>query len=130
MKSFRTNPDIRTVRVCDFLDREPAGKAASIILFPGSWINHDFRVWIGHEEDNKAWDYLNNARLALESSGSQDTTAWKELYIAEGSDWCWWFGDDHSSDNDETFDLLFRKHLKNIYRYHWQTLSPIPGCSD
>ena len=23
--------------------------------------------------------------------------AWDELYIAEGSDWFWWFGDDHSS---------------------------------
>ena len=23
--------------------------------------------------------------------------AWEELYIAEGSDWFWWYGDDHSS---------------------------------
>ncbi|MGB9613459.1 MAG: hypothetical protein ACPL4K_04700, partial [Candidatus Margulisiibacteriota bacterium] len=34
---------------------------------------------------------------------------------AEGSDWCWWYGDDHSSDNDAAFDALFRKHLKNVY---------------
>ncbi len=104
----------KTVRVCDYLAENPPEKALSH-LFSGSWINHNFRVWIGHEEDNKAWDYLSSARLALESSQPHDKTAWKELYIAEGSDWCWWFGDDHSSENDETFDLLFRKHIKNIY---------------
>ncbi|MFH1709995.1 MAG: glycoside hydrolase family 57 protein [bacterium] len=106
--------DFKTVRVGDFLAENPQERPLHH-LFSGSWIDHNFRVWIGHEEDNKAWDYLNNARLALESSKTQDATAWKELYIAEGSDWCWWFGDDHSSENDETFDQLFRKHLKNIY---------------
>jgi alpha-amylase/alpha-mannosidase (GH57 family) len=106
--------DFRTVRVCDFLAENPPERSLPH-LFSGSWINHNFRVWIGHEEDNKAWDYLNNARMALEGSNTQDKTAWKEFYVAEGSDWCWWFGDDHSSDNDEIFDMLFRKHLKNIY---------------
>jgi hypothetical protein len=42
--------------------------------------------------------------------------AWEEIYIAEGSDWCWWYGDDHHSENDEEFDLLFRTHLMNVYR--------------
>ena len=41
--------------------------------------------------------------------------AWKELFIAEGSDWFWWFGDDHSSAQDDLFDQLFRKHLQNVY---------------
>ena len=41
--------------------------------------------------------------------------AWEEIYIAEGSDWCWWYGDDHSSENDREFDELFRKHLINVY---------------
>ncbi len=27
----------------------------------------------------------------------QLAAAWEELYIAEGSDWFWWFGDSHSS---------------------------------
>ncbi len=38
--------------------------------------------------------------------------AWESLYIAEGSDWFWWYGDDHSSENDEIFDFLFRKILR------------------
>jgi hypothetical protein len=37
------------------------------------------------------------------------------MYIAEGSDWFWWFGDDHSSAQDALFDYLFRKHLQNVY---------------
>src|SRR5690606_33146961 len=41
--------------------------------------------------------------------------AWEEIYIAEGSDWYWWFGDDHSSAQDALFDQLFRKHLENVY---------------
>ena len=42
--------------------------------------------------------------------------AWEELYIAEGSDWFWWFGDSHSSAQDGLFDRLFRKHLQNVYQ--------------
>jgi hypothetical protein len=38
------------------------------------------------------------------------------MLIAEGSDWFWWYGDDHSSDHDLEFDELFRRHVRNIYR--------------
>ena len=31
-------------------------------IFPGSWINANFDVWIGAEEDNQAWEYLLRAR--------------------------------------------------------------------
>ena len=41
--------------------------------------------------------------------------ALEELLIAEGSDWFWWYGDDHSSDHDADFDDLFRRHLRNAY---------------
>jgi len=92
-------------------------------LFAGSWINHNFNIWIGHEEDNAAWDALSDARAALasheSSPGEKDPDslkmAWEEIYIAEGSDWCWWYGDDHSSENDREFDELFRMHLRNVY---------------
>ena len=49
--------------------------------------------------------------------------AFKELLIAEGSDWFWWYGDDHSSDHDLEFDELFRRHLRNVYRMLGQ---PVP----
>ena len=49
--------------------------------------------------------------------------AFQELLIAEGSDWFWWYGDDHSSDHDLEFDDLFRRHLRNVYQMLGQ---PIP----
>jgi alpha-amylase/alpha-mannosidase (GH57 family) len=90
-------------------------------IFPGSWINANFRVWIGHSEDNLAWDYLYDAREFIEQKSRQGVAepllakAKEELYISEGSDWCWWYGDDHGSANDREFDELYRKHLSNIY---------------
>ncbi len=92
-------------------------------LFAGSWISHNFRVWIGHEEDNSAWDLLKTTRDALvtaEQSSSPPSeadlkTAWEEIYIAEGSDWCWWYGDEHHTEHFATFDYLFRKHLLNVW---------------
>jgi hypothetical protein len=45
------------------------------------------------------------------------------MLIAEGSDWFWWYGDDHSSDHDLEFDELFRRHVRNVYRALGQ---PIP----
>jgi alpha-amylase/alpha-mannosidase (GH57 family) len=109
------DPMLRTVKIGEYLAENPPRKKLSK-LFAGSWINDNFRIWIGHPEDNTAWKYLNAARLVLqETDEGQAPVAWQELLIAEGSDWCWWYGDDHSSENDAAFDLLFRKHLKNIY---------------
>ena len=104
-------------------------------LWPGSWINADFSVWIGEKEENAAWGYLLQARQALKESGldapdpmadlPQDTNsvayftylAYDEMYAAEGSDWFWWYGDDMTSpSNDDTpFDSAFRAHLIGMY---------------
>jgi alpha-amylase/alpha-mannosidase (GH57 family) len=90
-------------------------------VFPGSWINGDFYIWAGHADDHRAWQQLAAARDAYEHHhGGVDAEprarAWEELLIAEGSDWFWWYGDDHSSDHDHEFDELFRRHLRNVYR--------------
>ena len=49
------------------------------------------------------------------SPPSKSPAPGKNCYIAEGSDWFWWFGDSHSSAQDGLFDRLFRKHLQNVY---------------
>jgi alpha-amylase/alpha-mannosidase (GH57 family) len=95
-------------------------------VFPGSWISANFDVWIGAEEDNKAWEYLLRARQAYEQavggaagaaiSKQNRSLAWEELLIAEGSDWCWWYGPEHASDYRAEFDQLYRDHLTNVYR--------------
>jgi alpha-amylase/alpha-mannosidase (GH57 family) len=43
--------------------------------------------------------------------------AWRELYIAEGSDWNWWYGGKIGSNPSNPFDKLYRMHLRNAYRY-------------
>ena len=97
----------------------PARELPSI--FPGSWIHGDFYIWAGHADDHRAWGQLAAARRAYEAAAtaaapqSRDR-ALEELLIAEGSDWFWWYGDDHSSDHDRDFDELFRRHLRNVYR--------------
>jgi alpha-amylase/alpha-mannosidase (GH57 family) len=90
-------------------------------LVPGSWINANFNVWIGAPEDNRAWDYLHNAREfyaqnAAAATEAQRKLAFEEIMIAEGSDWNWWYGPEHHSANDRDFDELYRKHLSNIYQ--------------
>jgi alpha-amylase/alpha-mannosidase (GH57 family) len=115
------HPKIKPVRVSDYLKRYPATDKIGH-LFAGSWIQHNFGIWIGHPECNRAWDLLFQAREHLvaaqkagEKTANQLQEAWRELQIAEGSDWFWWFGDSHSSAQDSLFDRLFRKHLQNIY---------------
>jgi len=112
--------EIRAVTASEAMQRCELGTLPRLV--PGSWINADFDVWIGAEEDNRAWDLLSDARdfLALHSAkpgvGTQAVDlARQELWIAEGSDWCWWYGPEHSTANDEEFDWLYRKHLGNIY---------------
>ncbi|MBP1748424.1 MAG: amylopullulanase [Deltaproteobacteria bacterium] len=85
----------------------------------GSWIGHNFSIWIGHSEDNTAWTQLAKTRefLEREDPGHTNQNAWESIYIAEGSDWFWWYGDENSSDTDEIFDLLFRENCSNVYRY-------------
>ncbi len=89
-------------------------------IFPGSWINANFDIWIGAEEDNRAWEFLLAARqayaFATGVTPEQRALAYEELLIAEGSDWCWWYGPEHDSANRQEFDQLFRSHIANVYR--------------
>lgn len=87
--------------------------------FAGSWIGHNFSIWIGQVEDNAGWDLLSQTREFLQNEDPEmkNEQAWESIYIAEGSDWFWWYGDDHSSENDEVFDFLFRENLANAYRF-------------
>lgn len=91
-------------------------------VMPGSWINRDFQMWIGDSVKNLAWDYLSRIRKDLvkfskeKHDPSRIELAWQEFYVAQGSDWFWWFGEPNNSGQDELFDFLFRNHLKQIYK--------------
>ncbi|GAC1489438.1 MAG: hypothetical protein NVS2B14_00690 [Chamaesiphon sp.] len=51
-----------------------------------------------------------------EATEENNPEAWEALYAAEGSDWFWWFGEGHSSNQDAMFDQLFREHISAIYQ--------------
>lgn len=118
------HPEVRTVTVGEACER---GGPTLPSIFPGSWIDANFYIWIGHQDDQKAWSQVADARAAFDRSTNVSPAvrerAFEELLVAEGSDWCWWYGDDHSSDHDLAFDELFRRHLRNVYRLIDQ---PIP----
>ena len=110
--------ELRTVTMAEAC-REPREQLHGI--FPGSWIDANFYIWIGHADDRRAWSQVAEARDTLDAAAADidpDTLARarQEMFIAEGSDWCWWYGDDHSSEHDVEFDELFRRHLRNVYR--------------
>jgi alpha-amylase/alpha-mannosidase (GH57 family) len=111
------HPELKTVTMA-----EACGATTTPLdgIFPGSWIDANFYIWIGHADDRRAWSQLADARDALEASPTADphaaALAREEVLIAEGSDWFWWYGDDHSSEHDLEFDDLFRRHLRNVYR--------------
>ena len=91
-------------------------------LHSGSWINQDFKIWIGHQEDNRGWELLGHTRSRLIDVGhtlspERAKAAWDALYAAEGSDWFWWYGDDFDTDFKPEFDRLFRTHLRNVWTH-------------
>ncbi|MCP4229248.1 MAG: hypothetical protein GY771_03755 [bacterium] len=91
---------------------------ASWIDEVGSAPGNDLGTWAGELEENRAWELLGNARRAVDEAHERKRkrNAMEHILIAEGSDWFWWFGDDHGSDADADFDGLFRDNLKAVYR--------------
>jgi alpha-amylase/alpha-mannosidase (GH57 family) len=118
---LQRDSQIEPITISEAIERQQSesfGKLRGLV--PGSWINGNFNVWIGAPEDNKSWDYLNQAREFYDDNASrakeeQRKLAYEELLIAEGSDWNWWYGPEHHSANDRDFDELYRKHLSNVY---------------
>ncbi|HWG59817.1 MAG TPA: glycoside hydrolase family 57 protein [Candidatus Acidoferrales bacterium] len=119
-RRIESDHSIRALTASEALESEPNAPVLQGI-FPASWINANFDVWIGHAEDVRAWDLLRDAReayaLAVQRGvpPAQLARAYEAVLAAEGSDWTWWFGPEHGSSNDAEFDALFRKHLSEIY---------------
>jgi alpha-amylase/alpha-mannosidase (GH57 family) len=108
-----------TATISNALEAAPATRRISH-LHSGSWINQDYKIWIGHQEDNRGWDLVSHTRSRLDEIAAtlpsdRAQAAWDELYAAEGSDWFWWYGDDFDTDYKEEFDRLFRTHLRNVW---------------
>jgi alpha-amylase/alpha-mannosidase (GH57 family) len=121
------DPDIRALTASEAL--AAAGELPELRrIVPGSWINANFDIWAGHAEDIRAWELLRDARDTFERARRAQENrqqgapsraglarSYESVLTAEGSDWCWWYGPEHSSANDAEFDAIYRTHLTEVY---------------
>ena len=117
------------VRVCDYLTSYPATDKLGH-LFPGSWIQHNFGIWIGHPECNRAWDLLcYETRASIWSTVTDPKAKPPEATADQG------VGGTphrrgkrlvlvvrrrpHTAPRTACSTALFRKHLQNVYLACW-----------
>jgi alpha-amylase/alpha-mannosidase (GH57 family) len=114
---------IRTVTPSEFLQMFPEQRELDQLWW-GCWFTPDYSTWIGEPEENLAWDYLGRTRSALaqydfyrrkSTTPERLARAQDLMYLAEGSDWFWWYGSDQDSGVDESFDGCFRSLLSGVY---------------
>lgn len=115
---------VKTVTPSEYLKMFPEQKKLDT-LFPGAWFSPNYDTWIGEPEETHAWNVLGKVRKFL---ADYDTLKKKQapsdealaqaldyMYLAEGSDWFWWYGADQDSGNDQYFDEDFRALLAKVY---------------
>ena len=116
---IENDPTLETVLISEYLEKDiqkPLNKIGS-----GSWVNRNFKLWIDEPIKNLAWTYLKQVRDDFCTFVKKNPlypnieAARRELFICEGSDWFWWYGEPNDSGRDNIFDYIFREHLKNIY---------------
>jgi len=85
----------------DYLSKHRPSK--EITLVAGTWLGN-FSNWVGIPSKNEAWDSLSRAR---DRCGARE-----EIFIAEGSDWFWWYGEEDKSE----FDFLFKSYIRKAHK--------------
>ena len=96
--ALAAEPQIETVTASEAADPDYARPLPRVVA--GSWIYRNLATWIGHPEKNRAWELLAAARAAVVDAVGMprwDEPAWRAILAAEGSDWFWWYGDDHKT---------------------------------
>ena len=114
-----TAEGLELTTVSRFLESNPTRQRLARIV-PGSWIDGNLETWAGDPEHTRAWERLIATHEAVdEAAGQADpkelAQARREILIAEGSDWFWWFSRRHDSGMDVIWDGLYRLHLRNAY---------------
>lgn len=88
---------LKPILLRDYLSLAPPQE--EIRLVPGTWLGN-FSRWVGHPAKNAAWEKL---ALVRQRCGPRE-----EIFVAEGSDWFWWFGEGAEAE----FHRLFEAYLK------------------
>lgn len=117
---FTHSSELKTVKFSEVSEQEDFLEPINDIK-AGSWINGNFSIWIGHKDDRIAWKALSDAHntvLKAKDNINKENfdAALTEIHIAEGSDWFWWYGDEHTAENKSDFDVMFRYHLSQAYK--------------
>ena len=115
---------IPTTRVGDYIDEHPPAVTLEN-LHTGSWIDANFRIWIGKPQKNQGWSYIKRTMDEIgdalsperRASDPRAAQAFESLCAACGSDWFWWYDDDFDSAFKADFDRIFRTHLKNVFLF-------------
>jgi alpha-amylase/alpha-mannosidase (GH57 family) len=122
-KELVESDSLQTITPTEYLARFPEQRELKD-LFPGAWFSANYDTWIGEAEEKTAWNYLGQTRNDLakyDIKKTRTTTpealalAQDYMYLAEGSDWFWWYGSDQNSGNDAYFDEGFRALLAKVY---------------
>ncbi len=123
------DPFLEAVTVSEFLKKNSPQRLITH-LATGSWVDHSLTRWIGTRHKNMLWNYLLEAREAvekekevIEAGSAADKEVNRErlerallnIYKAEGSDYTWWV-DSMPYYLTAPFEALFRKHLIMVYR--------------
>ena len=124
-RRLSSHPHLKTVTISEYL-QQFAVRGRLDTLATGSWINGDLTTWMGDPEHVTAWSLLRDARTVVvaqeeawkHNHGRQEAIhhARHHLYVAEASDWFWWYSRRNTSDQDVLFDALFRENLMSVYR--------------
>jgi alpha-amylase/alpha-mannosidase (GH57 family) len=125
-QKLEKHPRIKLTTPSEYLQEFPVESRVKKIG-AGSWINANFDIWMGSPEDRRAWEYLAEVRDLLDKEHplppeSKDEIGTEErlkvleqLWVAEGSDWFWWYGEPFDSPLDYMFDIIFRRRLRRAY---------------
>jgi alpha-amylase/alpha-mannosidase (GH57 family) len=116
--------EIQTMTPSEYLAKFPEQRALDR-LAPGALDGTGFGAWIGHPQQNAAWDYLRRARRFLEdylkgnqiAEPSAIAQAYEAMLLAESSDWLRAYGSDTTSQDGDAgyFDDAFRSLLSRVY---------------
>ena len=117
-----TSDTLKTITPSAYLELYPEQRELPE-LFPGAWFSANYDTWIGEQEEAEGWDLLAKVRADLKKYEDGTLSATPEalaeaqdfMYLAEGSDWFWWYGTDQDSGQDTYFDEGYRALLKSVY---------------
>jgi alpha-amylase/alpha-mannosidase (GH57 family) len=100
---------LQTITASDAAKRE-GWHAPLHSIWPGSWINSSFDIWIGTELKNRAWYWLGQASIA--AGGNEHLC--NIVRGAQASDYFWWYHSAHQAEHKYRFDEEFRLKIRTV----------------